>query len=65
MAVWCCRWCNVAGGEQVPLAPLGWYYFRKLEFNISNNVYSNKSPFKYHISILGGWGYEAMLILLI
>ena len=26
-AVWCCRQCGVAGGEQVPHLPLGWYLF--------------------------------------
>ena len=25
-AVRCCRQCGVAGGEPVPLAPLGWYF---------------------------------------
>ena len=25
-AVWCCRRCGGAGGEQVPLAPIGWYF---------------------------------------
>ena len=25
-AVQCCRWCGVAGGEQVPPLPLGWYF---------------------------------------
>ena len=24
----CCRRCGVAGGERVPPAPLGWYFFR-------------------------------------
>ena len=38
-------------------------FFRNLEFNTINNAYSNKSPFKYYISISEGWGYEVMLIL--
>ena len=29
--------------------------FMKLEFNIKYDTYLNKLPFKYHISILGGW----------
>ena len=43
------------------------FAFRKLEFDTIYNAYSNKSPFKYYISILGvgGGGSEAMLILLI
>ena len=36
----------------------------KLEFNTIYYVYSNKFPFKYYISIIGGRS-EAMLILLI
>ena len=39
------------------------FCFRKLEFNMRDNAYSNKTPFKYFISILGGRGSEAMLIL--
>ena len=38
------------------------FCFRNLEFNTIYNAFSNKSPFKYHISILGGCGSEAMLI---
>ena len=30
-SVWCCRRCGVAGSEQVPQAPLGWY-FRSTSF---------------------------------
>ena len=32
------------------------YCFRKLKFTTIYNTYSNKSPFKYYISILGGVG---------
>ena len=32
------------------------FVFRKLEFNTICYAYSNKSPFKYYISILGGVG---------
>ena len=32
------------------------FAFRKLEFDTIYNAYSNKSPFKYYISILGGVG---------
>ena len=39
------------------------FAFRKLEFNMIYNGYSNESPFMYHISILGVS--EAILILLI
>ena len=38
--------------------------FRKLEFDTIYYAYLNESPFKYYISILGGWGSEAMFILL-
>ena len=38
------------------------FAFRKLEFDKICYVYSNKSPFKYYISILEGVG--AMLILI-
>ena len=38
------------------------FAFRKLELSTIYNVYPNKSPFKYYISILGS---EAVLILLI
>ena len=38
---------------------------RKLEFDTIHYAYLNDSPFKYYISILGGGGSEAMLILLI
>ena len=42
------------------------FAFRKLEFDTIYNAYSNKSPFKYYISVLGeGGGSEVMLILLI
>ena len=42
------------------------FAFRKPEFNTIYNTYSNESPFKYYISILGGGGgSEAMLMLLI
>ena len=44
------------------------FAFRKLELNVIYNAYSNESPFKYYISILGGvWGVgsKAMIILLI
>ena len=42
------------------------FTFRKLEFDTIYNAYSNESPFKYYISILGvGGGSEAMLMLLI
>ena len=37
--------------------------FRKLASKTIYYVYSNESQFKYHISILGGKGSEAMLIL--
>ena len=30
------------------------FAFRKLEFDMIYNAYSNESPFKYYISILGG-----------
>ena len=30
------------------------YCFRKLKFTTIYNTYSNKSPFKYYLSILGG-----------
>ena len=39
--------------------------FRKLEFVSIYYAYMNKLPFKYYISILGGGGSEATLILLI
>ena len=32
------------------------FAFRKLEFDTIYNAYSNKSPFKYYISVLGGVG---------
>ena len=32
------------------------FAFRKLEFDTIYNAYSNKSPFKYYISALGGGG---------
>ena len=32
------------------------FALRKLEFDTIYNVYSNKSPFKYYISVLGGVG---------
>ena len=32
------------------------FAFRKLEFDMIYNAYSNESPFKYYISILGGVG---------
>ena len=32
------------------------FLIRKLEFNKIYNPYSNKSPFKYYITILGGGG---------
>ena len=40
------------------------FAFRKLALNMTHNAYSNKSPYKYYISILegGGW-FKAMLIL--
>ena len=41
------------------------FAFRKPEFNTIYYTYSNKSPSKYYISVLGGGGPEAMLILLI
>ena len=34
------------------------FCFRKLKFITIYNGYSNKSPFKYYISILGGWGVQ-------
>ena len=40
------------------------FCFRKLKFIMILNAYSNKSPFKYYISILGGERSEAMLICL-
>ena len=40
------------------------FFFRKHELNMIYNAYSNKLSFKYYISILGGRGSEAMLILL-
>ena len=41
------------------------FCFRKLEFITIYNAYSNKSPFKYYIGILGGgvWGHAYLLIL--
>ena len=33
------------------------FTFRKLEFDTIYNAYSNKSPFNYYISILGGGGW--------
>ena len=44
------------------------FWFRKLKFIMIYNAYSNKSPFKYYISILGGgrvgvWGHAYLLIL--
>ena len=41
------------------------FAFRKLEFDTIYNAYSNILPFKYYISIFGGGGSEAMLMLLI
>ena len=42
------------------------FAFRKPEFNTIYYTYSNESPSKYYISVLGvGGGSEAMLILLI
>ena len=32
------------------------FCFCKLKFDVMYNAYSNKSPFNYYISILGGWG---------
>ena len=32
------------------------FWFSKLEFDMIYNAYSNQSPFKYHISILGRVG---------
>ena len=41
------------------------FAFRKPEFDTIYNTYLNESPFKYDISVLGGGGAKAMLILLI
>ena len=38
------------------------FAFRKPEFNTIYHTYSNESPSKYYISVLGGGGSEAMLI---
>ena len=35
------------------------FAFRKLQFNMVYNVYSNKSTFKYHISFYINNGYTA------
>ena len=37
------------------------FTFRKLEFDMIYNAYSNESPFKYYISILGGGGLRPCL----
>ena len=42
------------------------FAFRKPEFSTIYYIYSNESPSKYYISVLGGGGgSETMLILLI
>ena len=45
----CCRQCGVAGGEQVPPAPLGWYYtdLSIVSWNI-HGVFSRHSGFRYN-----------------
>ena len=36
------------------------FAFRELQFDTIYNTYLNESPFKYHISILGGLGFQNM-----
>ena len=38
--------------------------FRKPEFDMIYYAYLNKSPFKYYVSILGGWGVRPCLFCL-
>ena len=40
------------------------FVFRKLEFDTIYYAYLNESPFKYYISILGGWGLRLCLFCL-
>ena len=41
------------------------FTFRKLEFDTIYNAYSNESPFKYYISILGGGGGSKVMLMLL